>query len=128
MVLQGDGRILVAGTSSFYASSYGEISDIVLVRFLGIDSPNTMIEALVGDVCDYTEDELLNHGQAKALKAKLEGALAKLDKGHVGPALNELQAFVNHVQGFVNGRVLGPFDGQPLITQALTVIVLLSPS
>ena len=65
-----------------------------------------------------TEDQ----GQRNSSLNKLNIAAANLNDGMIGPAINQIEAFVNQVQGLIGGGVLTPGQGQPLIDMAEDVI------
>jgi len=117
--IQGDGRIVVAGSSGSFGNSR-----IAVARYEGVTSPNVLIELMVTDI-ELLVPEPLNNGQAKSMLVKLEGALQKIDKGDNAVAINKLEAFVNHVEAFVSGGTLDPATGAALIADAQVVIVLL---
>ena len=77
---------------------------------------------LIEDVIDLWREGTLNLGQAKSLASKLFGALFKLNWGHPQAAVNQLNAFVNQVEGFVNAGILSPEVGQDLIDSANDLI------
>ena len=68
---------------------------------------------------------VLNGGNTNALVTKLEGAIAQIDKGNVGPAVDKIEAFVNQVQAFIQSGKLTPAQGQPLIDGANGIIATL---
>src|SRR5262249_47323326 len=67
----------------------------------------------------------LNGGQANALIAKLNAAIAQLDRGNVGPAINQIEAFINEVSAFVQSGKLDAATGASLIAAARDVIAAL---
>ncbi len=70
---------------------------------------------------DLVESGVLNLGQGCALIAKLDAALTP-DKGNEIAAMNQLQAFINQVNAFINAGILSPAEGQPLIDAAQAAI------
>ena len=60
----------------------------------------------------------LNRGQDNAL-------IAKLERGNIETAINQLAAFVNQVTGLIATDVLPPEEGQPLIEAANGIIAAL---
>lgn len=84
-------------------------------------SPAAQVEALSGDVADLVASGALDEGNGNALQATLDNVAASLakDKPNVPNLLN---AFINKVQGFVNGGILSPAEGQSLIDAAQTLI------
>ncbi len=119
VAIQADGKIVAAGrvfdgTRSFFA----------LARYLGLESPDLLIELLIAQVQGLVPDPL-NNGQAKSLLVKLQGAIQKLDAGQNDTAINKLNAFINEVEAFVSAGTLSPLEGDPLISQAQLVLLLL---
>lgn len=80
------------------------------------------IEDLVTAVDNLNNIGTLNNGQANSLTAKLVGLKNLIDKGNKNAAINKLNAFINHVEGFVNGSVLTSAEAQPLINAANSII------
>ncbi len=85
-------------------------------------TPEQQTTALIDDVLDLVDSGVLLSGPANGLIAKLDGVLKKLDKGNVGPAINQLGAFINQVQGLINAGKLPPAEGQALIDAAQSII------
>lgn len=81
-------------------------------------TPQDAIELLVDNVDVLSDGGQLTHGQAAGLKAKLEAAIASLNHGNTGAACNQLQAFINQVNAFINARKLSQSEGQELIDAA----------
>jgi hypothetical protein len=73
---------------------------------------------IIEQVQALVDEGWLSEGQGNSLIVKLEHVKAKL--GHKNPKVpfNGLDAFINHVQGFVDDRVLIPEVGQSLIDAA----------
>jgi hypothetical protein len=65
---------------------------------------------------------ILNEGQANALIVKLENVIENLDKDKPKVALNNLNAFINQVQDFINEGVLTLEEGQPFIEATEAII------
>ncbi|MCP4429209.1 MAG: alpha-amylase [Chloroflexi bacterium] len=80
------------------------------------------IEDLIDDVNALQDAGELNQGQANSLIVKLKGAIAKLEQGKNTPAINKLNAFINHVNDLVDDGVLSPEAGQYLIDTATDII------
>ncbi|MCK5316178.1 MAG: DUF3372 domain-containing protein, partial [Anaerolineales bacterium] len=81
-------------------------------------APQEMIRSLITEVEVLVEAGSLNEGQGNALIAKLETAIKNLDKGKAKTALNNLNAFINQVQDFIEEGVLTQEEGQSLIEAA----------
>ena len=64
---------------------------------------------------------------SNALIAKLGKVIKQLEKGNTHTAINELQAFINQVNDFMNSTppILTPAEGQPLIDAANAIIAAL---
>lgn len=89
-------------------------------------TPGQYIGDLIAGIQDLQDAGVINGGNANALITKLEGALAKIDAGQPGPAVNKLEAFVSQVQAFVNTGKLTAAQGQPLIDGANAIIAALT--
>jgi hypothetical protein len=80
------------------------------------------IVELINDVQKLFDDGVLNNGQANALTSKLENVLDKLAKGNSNAAANQLGAFINQVEDFVNEGILTAEQGDQLIKAATLLI------
>ena len=89
-------------------------------------TPQEAIEELIDEVENLITEEKLNQGQGNALISKLENIIAKIDKGNIKPAINQLGAFINQVNAFIRGGVLSSEEGQPLIDAANEIIDMLN--
>jgi microcystin-dependent protein len=72
------------------------------------------VEELGEVIDDLHEEGVLNQGQANALLAKLEQALASLADGQTAAACAKLQALVNQVEALVSAGVLTAAEGDEL--------------
>lgn len=81
-------------------------------------SPEDAIKDLIEEIYLLIEEGILNKGQGNSLIVKLDNVLKKLDQGKTKAACNNLNAFINHVQGFVRGGRLSAAQGQALIDEA----------
>ncbi len=86
-------------------------------------TPQERIELLIKEVNALD----LNAGQGNALTAKLGAAIQQLDQGHVAPAINQLESFVNQVSAMMSSGVLSADEGEPLLDAANAIITSLSP-
>ena len=84
------------------------------------------IYELISDVQKLLDDGVLNGGQANALTSKLDNVLAKLAKGNTKPAANQLGAFINQVEAFVNGGILTAEQGDAFIKSTTLLVEALS--
>ena len=85
-------------------------------------TPEEALENLGDDIDDLETMAVLTTGQANALTQKTAAATNKLDMGNKVAALNQLMAFINHVNALVTGSVLTPTEGQTLIDQVNLII------
>ena len=83
---------------------------------------NELIEA----VQKLIDNGTLNGGQGNALLSKLENVLEKLAKGNTNAAANQLGAFINQVEDFVNEGILTAEQGDALIKPASILVGVLS--
>jgi predicted extracellular nuclease len=81
---------------------------------------------LINDVQKLFDDGVLNGGQANALTSKLENVLVKLANGNSNAAANQLGAFINQVEDFVNEEILTAEQGDLLIKPAALLVEALS--
>jgi hypothetical protein len=79
-----------------------------------------MIEGLV-------KKGLLPQKEADNLIVKLELTMKQLDKGHVKPASNQLEAFIARVEELLKAGLLPSQEGKILIERANEVIKQLNP-
>lgn len=84
----------------------------------------------VGDVLDRAEDILddlvadgdLRAAHARGLRAKLERIRDKIEDGRTGPAIRQLEAFINQVEALVAAGKLTEEEGARLIEAAQAMI------
>jgi hypothetical protein len=88
-------------------------------------SPQQMIRQLIDQVEALIASGRLKRGPGEALINKLEVALKQLDRGHITPAINQLESFVHRVNGLVNKDEFTPAEGQALTGPANEIIALL---
>ena len=93
----------------------------VLNRPLG-----AQIDLLIDQVDALEEDGVINGGQANSLRAKLEAAQKSAANGRVGPAVNQINAFINEVDALMAAGLLSPEEGERLISLAEEIIQSLS--
>ena len=79
-------------------------------------TPQTAISDIIDKVNDLVDDGVLNQGQGNALIKILEEAINQIDKGNTNAATNQLQAFINSVNGILAD------EGQSLIDAAIEII------
>jgi hypothetical protein len=85
-------------------------------------TPEEALDNLGDDVDDLETMAVLTMGQANSLTSKTAAATSKLEMGNKVAALNQLMAFINHVEALVTGGVLTPAEGQALIDQVNLII------
>jgi hypothetical protein len=88
--------------------------------------PHQAAEDLIDQVQDLVEDSALYPGQGNALIAKLQAAIKQLDGGNAHVTINQLQAFINQVEGMIASGILLAEQGQPLMDAANEIILVLS--
>ena len=82
-------------------------------------------EAFLNDLIRVVKTvAVLNDGQANSLVSKLENCLVALDNDRPNTP-KMLAAFINEVEGLINGGVLDETSGAPLIDAANEIILLL---
>ena len=128
VLLQSDGKIVVVGTAVAYGSYYNQKSDLVLLRILGLNSPDTLVEALIEEVRVMAAYQELKQGQAQSMKAKLQAALNQIDNGNYGPATNQLNAFRQEVLAFCGAKILSSADAAYLLARTDVILAMLVPA
>ncbi len=88
-------------------------------------NPRQGIDLLTQKVNELVAGGSLSPDPAGGLIAKLEAAAQQLDKGKTNPAVNQLAAFINQVEGLVDAGQLPAQDGQMLIGCASQIIAAL---
>jgi hypothetical protein len=83
------------------------------------------IDLLIEKVNELVASGLLRPGPAGGLIAKLEAAAQQLDKGQTNATVNQLEAFINQVNGLVATGQLSSTDGQLLIDCASQIVAAL---
>ncbi len=81
---------------------------------------------MISVIEDLVEAGEINAGQATALTAKLESAIALIEKGKLTPAGNLLQAFINQINSLIATGALSQEEGEPLINYALELLNIIS--
>jgi hypothetical protein len=90
-------------------------------------SPQDQVEDLCEQIQGLVADGSLNHGQANALKKKLEHALTKIERGQIHVAINQLNAFVNQVEAFVAAGILSEDEGDALLDGVNALLASITP-
>ncbi len=91
-----------------------------------VQTPQEAIEEVIDQVDSLFASGTLNQGQTNSLATKLDRVIQKLDRDNVNAAINQLQAFINHVESFIAAGVLLPEEGLPLIDAVNNIIDQLS--
>jgi hypothetical protein len=106
--------------------SFNGLRDAFVAKIV---SPSLIPQQVIGQLIDQVEDLIaagrLKRGPGEALINKLEVALKQLDRGHINPAINQLESFVHRVDGWVDKGDLTPAEGQSLTVPANEIIALL---
>jgi YVTN family beta-propeller protein len=87
-------------------------------------TPTQMVSDLITAVVNTTSG--LNTGQANSLTAKLNNALLAIQQGRNGPAINQLNAFINAVQADARSGKISAATATSLVDAANAVIAALS--
>ncbi len=72
------------------------------------------IQLVVDTVDQLLSTGVINKGQGNALKSKLSAAISSLEKGHIKPAINQLQAFINQVDAYESADILTEYQADLL--------------
>lgn len=71
-----------------------------------VQTSQQAISAIIGMLQSLVESNVLRLGEAKALAAPLSAAIQQLERGNETAAMNQLEAFVNHLEALVRtGRL-----------------------
>ncbi|HST19868.1 MAG TPA: right-handed parallel beta-helix repeat-containing protein [Blastocatellia bacterium] len=111
--------MFITATATNSANSTSEFSQCVAVTN---PDPLQAIQALISDVESLVAQGILNHGNGNALISKLEAARKQLERGHIRPAGNQINAFINQVEALMRSKKLTPQQGQPLIDAAMNIL------
>ncbi len=101
-----------------YVDSYAHVTIWTITQ----TTAKEQIDTLRTKVTKLITAGVLHKGQANALTTKLDGALAKLERGNTKAAANQLKAFVNQVEAFQKSKRLTRTQAQPLLDQARNII------
>ncbi len=85
-------------------------------------TPQEAIDAIGDQIGTLTDNATLGEGEANALQAKLDAALARLDKGKPKEAANALHAFINQLEAMVKSGRLSAAEGEALVAAARAII------
>jgi pullulanase-type alpha-1,6-glucosidase len=90
--------------------------------FVEYARPQERLSNLIGEVQELYEQGILNRGQTSSLVTKLESAMRSLDRNRPGPAINQLNAFIQEVVSLEQEGVLTPDQSQALTDAAMDII------
>jgi uncharacterized delta-60 repeat protein len=105
-------------------SGTGSWSDVWSFRTLSTPQQKTQMEIVTVD--SLVTALILNQGEGNSLKTKLNNAIEKINKGQNQAAINNLNAFKNQTQAFINSHRLTQAQGQNLIDRANETIAQLN--
>jgi hypothetical protein len=91
------------------------------------DLPFATAEDIGEDAVDEIDDlvpDVLNEGQANALKSKIENAIAKAANGQYNAAINQMQAFITQLNDMVANGTLTAEQAAPFLDQAQWLIAI----
>lgn len=83
------------------------------------------LQLMIEQVKGWSADGVIKGGIAKSLVKQLENVIAKLEKGKINPAINKLEAFINHVEA-LSGKKIPEELAAELIADAGSIIGVLS--
>ncbi len=89
--------------------------DTVIITALSIP------EALQNPISEVKSLPLRN-GNKNSLLTKLNNAIKKYNQGNISTLINELEAFLNQLNAFVNGGKLSPEEAQPIFDYVNRII------
>ena len=75
-------------------------------------------QQLSNDINGLVSQGVLNQGNGNALSSKLRAAIGSMNAGNATAACNQLQAFINQAQAFMNDGKLTPTQAGALIDSA----------
>ncbi|MDX1614281.1 MAG: pullulanase-type alpha-1,6-glucosidase [Candidatus Promineifilaceae bacterium] len=113
---------LVRGAHFDPASGAITVPGRTVVVFVEYEHPATRLHFLAEDIRGLVEAGMLNEGQGSALLSKLEAARASLDRGGTRATVNQLEAFINQVDGLARASLLSAEHAQALTTVARDII------
>ncbi len=116
-----DTRVIVVGDQFEVQTQTPCNGQLDLTLTVHTQSPEALINLLIGEVRDLVESGVLDSGNGNALLATLDQALTAITTDRPSTA-NLLNAFINQVEGFIAGGILIPGEGQALIDDAQFVI------
>ena len=113
----------ITTTATRSGSSTSEFSRCIAVTN---PAPEQAIQLLMNDVARLVAEGTLSSEDGDALSSKLQMALRQLERGHVQPAVNQINSFIRQVEALIRRGRLSPEQGQPLIDAAMRILVSLN--
>lgn len=112
--------VIKATSGKYYKMELISEGDEVSFRYSELYSlsPQQAAQLIISKITSLADSNSISSGQASALKTKLEEAIKKLDIEKVNTAANQINAFINQVNGLVAGGVLSLSQGQDLVSAA----------
>jgi len=89
-------------------------------------SPQELHERLIQECISLRSEGAINRGQCNGLVVKLEHSITRLNRGQCRPAVNQINAFINHVNDLIEDEVLTEEYGRPLAVEAQFIIDLIN--
>jgi hypothetical protein len=102
-------------------SGYGLINIEDALAFI-VSTPSEMVQDIIDEIDELIINGYLTGNHAQPLITKLERVIDKLDENKITPAINQLGAFINQVNEYINSDKLTEVEGQSLIILAEEVI------
>jgi hypothetical protein len=116
----GNGAGIPYSYYSWNGSTYNLASNNASFALAG--TPASQIELLQGIVTGLVDAGVVLPANGNSLQAKLNAALAAVNRGNNQAAIGSLNAFINQVNAFIQNGTLSAALGQSLIDQASAVI------
>lgn len=117
IVVDTSGNVWVSGYS--YGGSSTDY-DFVTIKYTYPTTPEEAIEGLIVMV----ENLNLPNGLENSLTKKLENALEKLESNNENAAINQLNAFINHVEA-QSGKKIDEDDAEELVTLTENIVTMI---
>jgi hypothetical protein len=116
---QASGSAFPVGSTTVTCTAIDSSNNAASCSFLvTVLTPQSATEQLANSVNNLMSEGVLNQGRANALTSKLQAAISSLNSGNTTAACNQLSAFINQTQAFIDSGKLTPPQGQPLINSA----------
>jgi len=88
------------------------------------NDPIGVINDVINNVNSLVDSEAfdINSAQAKTLLTKLKNAISYIESDKINLAINNLGAFNNQINAYINAGLISDKDGEPLILQVNDII------